>query len=343
APAPTSAAPTRRDSPSAAAVTPRSVQAPATAAPAPTPPADSAAPANPTTAPVVEAPSPATPGFSVDPAAPVPATGDAPVPAKKSGGTPLWAWLLAGLAAAGAGIWYWRRPALAGDASTDFAEPPVPQVPKPTPRAVPLRPAAPVAPRPAPQTPMPQAPVLAPSPLVTRPTAERRAQVTMALDIRGIRMTTEQLIVAFTLSLRNEGSVAATGLMVRIALNQGSAMPEPVLARFFDGAGGSVLRDDIEIAAGAGEQLSTEVMLPRAAVEPLMIGGKPMLIPVLVFDVTYHWDGEGEAFGQNAGSFVLGREQGASGSEKLAPLPLDRPNLVVNRPGARITAIRRTQ
>ena len=165
----------------------------------------------------------------------------------------------------------------------------------------------------------------------------------MALDIRGIRMTTEQLIVAFTLGLRNEGSVAATGLMVRIALNQGSAMPEPVLARFFDGAGGSVLRDDIEIAAGGGEQLSTEVMLPRAAVEPLMIGGKPMLIPVLVFDVTYHWDGEGDAFGQNAGSFVLGREQGASGSEKLAPLPLDRPNLVVNRPGARITAIRRTQ
>ena len=165
----------------------------------------------------------------------------------------------------------------------------------------------------------------------------------MALDIRGIRMTVDQLIVAFTLRLRNEGAVAATGLMVRIALNQGSAMTEPVLARFFDGAGGSVLRDDIEIAPGGGEQLSTEVMLPRAAVDPLMIGGKPMLVPVLVFDVTYHWDGEGEAFGQNAGSFVLGREQGASGSEKLAPLPLDRPNLVVNRPGARITAMRRDQ
>jgi hypothetical protein len=173
--------------------------------------------------------------------------------------------------------------------------------------------------------------------------AEQRAQVAMTLDIRGIRMTSEQLIVAFTLGLKNEGPVAATGLMIRIALNQGSAMTEPVLARFFDGAGGSVLRDDMALAPGAGEQVATEVMLPRAAVEPLMIGGKPMLIPVLVFDVTYHWDGEGEAFGQNAGSFVLGREQGASGSEKLAPLPLDHPNLVVNRPGARTTAIRRIQ
>ena len=64
--------------------------------------------------------------------------------------------------------------------------------------------------------------------------------------------------------------------MVRVALNQGSAMPAAVLARFYDGAGGSVLRDDIHLAAGAGEQFATEVMLPRAAIEPLMIGGKPV-------------------------------------------------------------------
>jgi len=97
------------------------------------------------------------------------------------------------------------------------------------------------------------------------------------------------------------------------------------------------------LAVGAGEELSTEVMLPRATIEPLMIGGKPMLVPVIAFDVTYHWDGEGEAFGQNAGSFVLGREQGTSGSEKLAPLPLDRPTYAVDRPGARATAIKRAQ
>lgn len=336
-PAPASATPTRRDTPAVAASGPRATPNSAPAVPVQETPTGPAAPVAPAPAPAIEAPSPATPGFSVDPAAPVPsAAGDA-APARDSGGTPLWAWLLAGLAAAGAGFWYWRRrPALAGDASTDFAEPVVPEVPKPAPRPTPVppRPSAPPAPSGA---------LTIPSPLVTRPSAERRAQVAMALDIRGIRMTADQLIVAFTLRLRNEGAVTATGLMVRIALNQGSAMTEPVLARFFDGAGGSVLRDDIEIAPGGGEQLSTEVMLPRAAVDPLMIGGKPMLVPVLVFDVTYHWDGEGDAFGQNAGSFVLGREQGASGSEKLAPLPLDRPNLVVNRPGARITAMRREQ
>lgn len=332
APTPAPAPAARRDTPSAATSAPRTAPEPSASAPVSTAPAaavpDSATPA-------VEAPSPATPGFSVDPTAPVadasadegatPATGG-------DGNPPLWAWLLAGFVVVGAGIWYWRRrPVLAGEVPIE------PEVPPPTPRRAAPPPAAP---RPQPAAPPAQS---APSPLVTRPMAEQRAQVAMALDIRGIRMTSDQLIVAFTLGLKNEGPVAATGLMVRIALNQGSAMTEPVLARFFDGAGGSVLRDDMALAPGVGEQIATEVMLPRAAVEPLMIGGKPMLIPVLVFDVTYHWDGEGDAFGQNAGSFVLGREQGASGSEKLAPLPLDHPNLVVNRPGARTTAIRRIQ
>ena len=193
------------------------------------------------------------------------------------------------------------------------------------------------------RTPAPQPEPQAAHPLVTRPAGEQRAIVGMALDIRSIRIAADHVAVGFALNLLNQGTAPATGLMVRIALNQGSAMTEPVLARFFDGAGGSVLRDDMMLAVGAGEELSTEVMLPRAAIEPLMIGGKPMLVPVIAFDVTYHWDGEGDAFGQNAGSFVLGREQGASGSEKLAPLPLDRASYTVDRPAARSTAVKRAQ
>lgn len=165
----------------------------------------------------------------------------------------------------------------------------------------------------------------------------------MALDIRSIRFAADHVAVGFTLHLQNQGMLPATGLMVRLALGQGSAMPEAVLGRFFDGAGGSVLRDDMELGVGAGDALSTEVMLPRTAIEPLMIGGKPMLVPVMALDVTYHWDGEGEAFGQNAGSFVLGRQQGTGPHDKLAPLPLDRAAYQVDRPGARATAIQRTQ
>lgn len=283
-----------------------------------------------TTAPEVAAP----------PVTAAPDADDTPVaatPGAGSAATPLWAWGLALLSALGAGLWYWRRrPALAGRVDDEVLEAPRAAVPPPAPRA-----ATPPAPRPAPApvSPTPRAA----SPLVNRAAGERRAVVGMALDIGYIRFAPDHIAVGFSLHLINQGILPATGLMVRIALNQGSAMPEAVLARFFDGAGGSVLRDDMTLAAGAGEVVSSEVMLPRAAITPLMIGGKPMLVPVIAFDVTYHWDGEGDAFGQNAGSYVLGREQGSSGSEKLAPLPLDRPNHAVDRPGARATAIKRSQ
>ncbi len=332
-PAPT---PTRRDPAPAPAQTAQAP--PATADAVPDSPGQGAAdlPPLPTTIPEVAAP----------PLAAAPEAGDtaaAAAPDEGASGTPLWAWALAVLAALGAGFWYWRRrPALAGRVDDAVADAPRPAPPRPAPRA-----ATPPAPTPAaervPAPPMPPAWPRPASPLVNRAAGERRAVVGMALDIRGIRFAPDHVVVAFSLHLINQGIMPATGLMVRIALNQGSAMPEPVLSRFFDGAGGSVLRDDMTLDAGAGEELSTEVMLPRAAIEPLMIGGKPMLVPVIAFDVTYHWDGEGEAFGQNAGSFVLGREQGTGASDKLAPLPLDRPSYQVDAPGARATAIKRAQ
>ena len=330
-------APARRDSPATAPPrpaqpeTPEAVQ-PATADNPPLPPLDTVAP-----------PAAATVGAAPGPADETPVVA---APADTPSGTPIWAWAFAALAAAGAAFWYWRRrTALAGPAGEEVDE-----APRPATRAAvpPRRPAAPPAPRPAPAPAPPPQPASRPEPasarpLVTRAEGEKRAVVGMALDIRSIRFAPDHVAVGFALNLLNQGTVPATGLMVRIALNQGSAMTEPVLSRFFDGAGGSVLRDDIALAVGAGEELSTEVMLPRTAIEPLMIGGKPMIVPVIAFDVTYHWDGEGEAFGQNAGSFVIGREQGASGSEKLAPLPLDRASYTVDRPGARATAIKRSQ
>src|SRR3546814_15720969 len=122
----------------------------------------------------------------------------------------------------------------------------------------------------------------------------------MALDIRSIRFAPDHVAVGFALNLLNQGTVPATGLMVRIALNQGSAMTEPVLSRFFDGAGGSVLRDDIALAVGAGEELSTAVTLPRAALEPLVDGGKPLTVPVIELDVTYPWVSGGGGTGREA-------------------------------------------
>ncbi|HEV7342834.1 MAG TPA: hypothetical protein VGN68_14485 [Sphingopyxis sp.] len=329
-------APARREAPTTAA--PRPASAATEAAPDPAAPSGPALSAQESAPPALAAPV-AAPAPDRDIAPPAIPSTDAPA------GTPLWAWALAVLAALGAGLWYWRRrPALTGPADDAARAPPRPPASPPAPRA-----ATPPAPRngPAPgPAPTPALPVAAPragSPLVTRAAGEQRARIGMALDIRSIRFAADHVAVGFTLHLQNQGMLPATGLMIRLALGQGSAMPEAVLGRFFDGAGGSVLRDDMELGVGAGDALSTEVMLPRTAIEPLMIGGKPMLVPVMALDVTYHWDGEGEAFGQNAGSFVLGRQQGTGPHDKLAPLPLDRAVYQVDRPGARATAIQRTQ
>ncbi|MGL3823408.1 hypothetical protein [Sphingopyxis sp. R3-92] len=350
-PAPSTAtpAPTRREAPAPTAPAQRAAPAPAADSAAP-PPATGGAEA----APVDNIAPPATALPS-----PPPSDDSAPVsaPASGEGGTPFWVWLLAGLAAIGAAIWYWRRRPVPVDAvSPEEFEAPAPVAPRPAARAVtPVqpRPATPAPPRPAPPrpaTPAVQAPSVpstsmpsTPAPLVTRPVDEQRAMVAMSLQIHAIRLTAEQVAVSFTLDLTNEGAVAATGLMIRIALGQGSAMPEAVLARFFDGAGGSVLRDDIMLAPGESDRVSSDVLLSRAAIDPLMIGGKPMLIPVLAFDVTYHWEGTGDAFGQSAASFVLGRAPAPGAGDKLAPLPLDRPSWTIDLPGARPTAIRRRQ
>ena len=330
-------APTRRDAPASTVPVQRAAPAPAADSAGPPPETGSA-----TLAPIDNA-APAAATLPLPP----PSEDAAPVsaPAKGEGDMPLWAWLFAALAAIGAGVWYWRRrsvPARATPAD-DEVETPVPAAPRPAERtAVPVQrqPIAPTPPRPAPLV-APTPPT--PSPLVTRPSDDQRAMVAMSLQIHAIRLTAEQVAVSFTLDLANEGSVAATGLMIRIALGQGSAMPEAVLARFFDGAGGSVLRDDIMLAPGESDRVSSDVLLPRAAIEPLMIGGKPMLIPVLAFDVTYHWDGTGDAFGQSAASFVLGRAPAPGAGDKLAPLPLDRLSWTIDRPGARPTAVRRRQ
>lgn len=178
--------------------------------------------------------------------------------------------------------------------------------------------------------------------MVRRPSEEARANVDMDVTVRSIRIEVDHIAVGFTLTLNNGGARDATGLMVRIALGQGSAMHEGVLGRFYDGAGGSILRDDMALAAGRSEQLSSEVKLPRTAIEPMILAGKPLLVPVLAADVTYHWDGDSDAFGQIAAAYVLGRAA-VGGTEKLAPIPLDRAPLAVDRPSARATEVTRRQ
>jgi hypothetical protein len=152
-------------------------------------------------------------------------------------------------------------------------------------------------------------------------------------------MLTDQARISFSLLIANSGDRAATGGLIRIALQQANRNQAEMLSRFFDGAGGSVLAEDVDIAPGDVGKFQRHATLPLDQVEPMLVGGYPSLIPVLGFDVTYHWDGEGEAFGQVASAFVLGSAAAADG--RIAPVRMDQGPRRLSSPTARVTEMQR--
>lgn len=243
-----------------------------------------------------------------------------------------WPWALAAVTALVASLWWLRRDrsAALADGADEVIAPPRPAVaPTPAPLARATPPAAP-QPRPAPPTPT------APPPLRR---VSGRANLAMTLKVDAIDIMADAARISFTLLLTNQGDRAATGGLVRIALQQANPRQAELLDRFFDGAGGSVVAEDVEIAPGKVGTIQRHALLPLKQVEPMLVAGYPSLIPVLGFDVTYHWDGEGDAFGQVASAFVLGSNAAADG--RIAPVRLDLPPRRLAAPAARVTELQR--
>jgi len=311
-----------------------------------TAPSEPVEPASPPDTAAVPLPAPdggSPPATDAVPAAPSGAAGD--IDANRLLPT-WWPWTLALFAAFVAGLWWFRRnrrdadlndgdteartPSEAPAAPPPPASPPTPAVPArppmPTPAAAPLAPHAKVAAEPVPLPP-PPAPVLG------------RANLAMTLQVNGIEMLADQARISFSLQLANTGDRAATGGLVRIALQQANRDQAELLTRFFDGAGGSVLAEDVEIAAGDVGSIQRHALLSLDQVEPMLVGGYPSLIPVMGFDVSYHWDGDGESFGQIASAFVLGSAAGADG--RIAPVRLDQGPRRLPFPAARVTEMHR--
>jgi hypothetical protein len=244
-----------------------------------------------------------------------------------------WPWALALLAALVASAWWMRRDrssAALVDGSDEVAPPPLPSR---APASAPLSRATPSV---VPPTPAPTPPIAPPPP--QRDVG--RAKLAMTLQVDAIDVLADSARISFSLLLANQGDRAATGGLVRIALQQANRRQAELLERFFDGAGGSVLAEDVEIAPGDVGTIKRHALLALDQVEPMLVAGYPSLIPVIGFDVTYHWDGEGEAFGQIASAFVLGSSAAADG--RIAPVRLDLPPRRLTSPAARVTEMLRT-
>lgn len=242
------------------------------------------------------------------------------------------------------GWWVWKRRRVAMTVAdvlpVDVV--PVPQASppaalKPVPVAKPVVAAVPVPVARANPPPLPDF-LTAPPP----PVSTARASVTMALEVTNLRTSLAQLGSDFVITLTNRGPLAATGVLVRLAFEAGNAAQEATLTRFYDGMGGGNWREIEEIGAGETVRLTGDAKLPLAGVAPLMVGDKPLLIPVLAVDVTYNWDGPGEAFGQVARAFVLGQEPIEPNiAAKLGPVRLDWGPRRYHPAGARPTALER--
>jgi hypothetical protein len=161
----------------------------------------------------------------------------------------------------------------------------------------------------------------------------------MTLQLHALLLSEAEAEIRFALMLANSGDRDAHGGLVRIALQQANANQTILFERFFDGSGGSLLAEEVMIAAGDVGVIERSAVLPLAAAEPLLVGGYPSLIPVLAFDTTYHWDGDGDAFGQIACAFVIGAAAAKDG--RVTPFRLDLGPRTFAGPAAQPTNLQR--
>ncbi|MFP5329974.1 MAG: hypothetical protein ACLGHC_07560 [Alphaproteobacteria bacterium] len=243
----------------------------------------------------------------------VDSTGFAPVvnpdPAGLSGqGIPILPWLLAALALAGAGAWYFflrQRPresyAGAGRANAFDASPPAPQ---PERRAPPARPAA--------------RPAAAPEPAVPAGIVSTRLRPWIEMEFKpGRAIVDEQkAAVQFELVVINSGSVPARDVLLEASLFNAGPIQDKQIQLFFDNP--VAKGDRIPLIAPMQQVVvNTAVFLPRDQVRPIEFEGRAVFVPLIAFNALYTW-ARGE--GQSSCSYLIGTQ---TKSEKLGAFRLD--------------------
>lgn len=252
-----------------------------------------------------------------------------------------WPWLLALLAAAGAAIWYFRRPrsgyAFAGagaDTSAfDFSPSPVPPVRSPTPQ--PQAAPAPVPPRatrePAPRTPAPvvggivstrlkAAPdvqTLAPPPAAPAAPGlvSTRLRPWIELDFTPLSAVLDEAkaSIEFQLSVFNSGSAPARDVLIEARLFNAGEDQDEAIAAFF---ANRVAEGDAIPAVAPLQRLDfrTQASILRSQMRLFEAAGRQVFVPLIAFNAVYRWS---SGQGQSSMSYILGL---STNGDKMAPL-----------------------
>ena len=118
------------------------------------------------------------------------------------------------------------------------------------------------------------------------------------------------------MSLFNSGSAPARAILLEASLFNAGPQQDVQIRGFFE----NPKAEGNRIATIAPLQrfsINTAVTLPRDQISPLLIEGRPLLVPMIGFNVLYSWS---SGKGQSSASYLVGKQ---TGGEKLAPFRLD--------------------
>jgi hypothetical protein len=238
-----------------------------------------------------------------------------PVASPESGLISKWPWLLALLAAAGAGLWYFRRhrpsgyafAGAGGDASAFDLSPP-PEPPRPIPRAGP-------APAPAPRAPVPEPgpkPATAPVGIVStrlRPWLEVEFAPAAAI------VDNEKGAIQFEVTIYNSGSAPARDVLVEAAMFNAGPDQDQVIGQFFARPSGQ--GEGVTIPPLQRMSFRSLVSLPRDQLRIFEVEKRSLFVPLVGFNAVYRWS---NGQGQTSASFLVGRN---TNGEKMGPFRVD--------------------
>ena len=249
-----------------------------------------------------------------------------------------WPWLLALIAAIGAGFWYFRRQRsgyafAGGDASAFDFSPPARPEPRPTPPRL--------TPTPTPQPDMFRAPVTggvttrpAPAPAPASAPAggiistRLRPWVEIEFQPQAAIIDAEKGSIQFEVVLFNSGSAPARDVLVEAAMFNAGSDQDQLLGNFFNratpkGADGTVIPPLQRMS------FRSIVTLPRDQLRLFEVEGRTLFVPVVGFNAVYRWSG---SEGQTSTSYIVGRN---SNGEKMAPFLVEQGTKTYRGLGAR--------
>ena len=291
-----------------------------------------------------------------------------PEPAGDSRSSLPWILLAVAIVGALAALLFWRRrkPEDEPDAAVDpapepvtIATPPVEAEPEAAVSAeVPASLAAPTfLNRPVPaQTPAPASPPESAGPsFLTRPTPEPKGLVVSTafrkspasapasavadrapLDFTFLPMAMgtdgDKAVVRFELGASNPADVAVPELRFAAGLFGASPQQDAEIERFFAEMPSHSQLQPFAVAANESRKVEATVSLPLANLPVLSAGERRFFVPVMAIDARYRWADGREA--RTRVAFVVGRQ--IQGSDKLAPVFLDRGDRMVDRLEARL-------